>query len=305
MPRTHPNEGVSMATAPQRRPLSGSTLVALGVAVALGVGSVVLPGAGAVEAVGVFGGLRAPGELGLIAAHRGDSSGAPENTLPAISAALSSAAEIIEVDVQLTADGVPILMHDFLLDRTTDGNGPVWAATWDQVSRLDAGSHHSPEFAGTPVPRLEQFLALLAASDKRAIIELKGSWTAEQVVIVTAAVGQWGVADRLVLASFDLMTLRAAREVAPGIPRALISREVNGDPAVIASLCDAVAIMTSKSFVREDPSVIERIHAAGLSAFVYTLNDEDWWRDAVRLGVDGIITDQPVDVERWMRGATS
>ena len=294
-----------MVTAPLRRLPSSPTLIAVGAAVLLTAGIVFAPGTGAVEAVGVFGGVRAPGELGLVAAHRGDSESAPENTLPAVVAALASGAPLVEVDVQLTADGVPILMHDFLLDRTTDGSGPVWAATWDEISRLDAGAHHSPEFAGTPVPQFEQFLALLAASDKGAIVELKGSWTAEQVALVTAPIGQWGVADRLVLASFDIMTLRAAREVAPGIGRALISREVNADPTVLAELCDAIAIVTSKSFVRDDPGVVERVHAAGLSIFVYTLNDEDWWQDAVDLGIDGIITDRPTHIERWIEAATT
>ncbi len=294
-----------MVTAPLRRLPSSPTLLAMGAAVLLIAGIVFAPGTGAVEAVGVFGGIRAPGEVGLVAAHRGDSESAPENTLPAVAAALASRAPLVEVDVQLTADGVPILMHDFLLDRTTDGTGPVWAATWDEISRLDAGAHHSPEFAGTPVPQFGQFLALLAASDKGAIVELKGSWTAEQVALVTGLIAQWGVADRLVLASFDIMTLRAAREVAPGIGRALISREVNADPTVLAELCDAIAIVTSKSFVRDDPDVVDRVHAAGLSIFVYTLNDEDWWQDAVDLGIDGIITDRPARIERWIQAATT
>ena len=259
----------------------------------------------AAPAANTFSQLRVPGEVGYVAGHRGDSRGGPENTLPALQAVLDSPAEFVELDVQLTSDDVPVIIHDFTLDRTTDGTGPIWASTWEQIRSLDAGIWAGDQFAGLRVPHLTEFLGILHPTGKHAIIELKGSWTAAQVRIVSELIQGWELQQRIVFASFDLMTLQAAREVAPTIQRVIISREVNGDPAVVAAACGAVGIVTSMSFVQADPAVIERIHGAGLGVMLYTLNDEVSWSEAVSLGVDGIITDTPADLDSWARVATA
>lgn len=288
-----------MSTSLRWRPALGRPLLAAAGALSL-VLLIVLTPSGAPEA-GTFSTLRQPGDIPYVAGHRGDVRGGPENTLPALQAVLDSPAEFVETDVQLTSDGVPVLIHDWTLDRTTDGTGPVWAATWDEISGLDAGSWAGPEYAGLAVPHLAEFLGILKSSDKHAIVELKGSWTAEQVSIVTTLIQEWDLSQRVVLASFDLVTLQAAAAVAPSIQRVIISREVNGDPADLAEACGAVGIVTSASFVRRLPEVIDRIHAAGLGVMLYTLNDESSWTEAISLGVDGIITDSPADLEAWAR----
>ncbi|WP_257021813.1 glycerophosphodiester phosphodiesterase family protein [Leifsonia sp. AK011] len=288
-----------MPTQLRRRPVPGQPLLAAAGALVLVMVMVLIPG-GAPSA-STFSTLRQPGEVPSVAGHRGDLRGGPENTLPALQAVLDSSAEFVETDVQLTADGVPVLMHDWTLDRTTDGTGPVWAATWDEISELDAGSWAGSEYAGLSVPHLPAFLGILKPSDKHAIIELKGSWTAEQVAIVTTLIQEWELSQRVVLASFDLMTLQAAQSVAPTIERVIISREVNGDPAVLAEACGAIGIVTSISFVQRFPEVVDRIHAAGLGVMLYTLNDEGSWSEAISLGVDGIITDTPADLGSWAR----
>lgn len=284
---------------PERAPIA-IVLATVGLLVAA---MVVSPANASVEAAGLWGALREPGQTGVIAAHRGEATGAPENTLPAFAAAIAAGVPVIETDVQLTADGVPILMHDFTLDRTTDGTGPVWAATWEQVRQLDAGAWVGEGYAGTPVPLFSQFLDLLSATTVSAIVELKGAWSSAQVELLAQEVLVRGLADRVLFASFDLMTLRAAAEVAPQIPRAIISRDVTGDPAVLANACGAIAIVTSKGFVQSHPDVIDRIHAAGLGAFVYTLNSAEAWAEAIALGVDGLITDAPLDLAEWADAA--
>ena len=262
------------------------------------------PDASDVRAAGMFDALRSPGQVAFIAGHRGEKVSAPENTLPAFQLAIDSAADFVETDVQLTADGVPIIMHDWTLDRTTNGSGPVWEHTAEQIAALDAGSWFSPDFAGTRVPTLEQFLELVWDSSKRAILELKGSWNAEQASLIAEQVRSAGMEDRVLLASFDLVTLQALQSVAPQLPRVIISRQVTGDPAELASRCGAVAIVTSRDFIERDPGVVEAIHQAGLGVLVYTLNDEKTWSNAISLGVDGIITDSPTELERWLDGAS-
>ncbi|MDO7881626.1 glycerophosphodiester phosphodiesterase [Salinibacterium soli] len=286
-----------MATA--RQPDARTSLLAAAAALALVLAIVLSPDTVGTAAANPFSSLRSPGEMGFVAGHRGDSDAGPENTLPALAGVIDSGAEFVETDVQLTADGVPILMHDWTLDRTTDGTGPVWAATWEQISRLDAGSWYDADYRGTRVPLFEEFLAILAPSPTHAIVELKGSWTPHDVEIVQRLVTEYGVADQVVFASFDIMTLRAAQLVAPGVQRAIISREVNGEPADLAAECGAIAIIVSKAFVLARPELVDRIHAAELGVMVYTVNDSDAWMEAIELGVDGIITDTPGELDRW------
>ncbi|MFZ2965125.1 MAG: glycerophosphodiester phosphodiesterase family protein [Rhodoglobus sp.] len=236
----------------------------------------------------------------LIAGHRGDKAGAPENTLAAMRLAIAGDADFVETDLQLTADGVPVLMHDWTLDRTTDGSGPVWALTWEQLSDLDAGAWYAPEFRGTRVPRLEEFLDLVAPSQKRIILEVKGSWNAAQLAPVVAEIQSRRLDERVIVASFDIVSLRHLRSVAPDIPRAVIARQVVGDPAILAGTCGAIVIVTSSAFAEQQPDAVARIQDAGLGVLLYTLNDADTWTEAITLGVDGIITDRPGELDRWL-----
>src|SRR5690606_4836477 len=97
-----------------------------------------------VYATNMIGSLRAPGEPAFIAGHRGDRASAPENTMAAFEAAFASDLEFVETDVQLTADGVPILMHDDTVDRTTNGTGAVAELSLAALRALDAGSWYAP-----------------------------------------------------------------------------------------------------------------------------------------------------------------
>lgn len=253
-----------------------------------------------VHAVGAFSSLRAPGEAAFIAGHRGDNMVAPENTLEALGHALNSAADYVETDVQLTADGVPVLMHDWTVDRTTTGTGPVWAYTYAELAALDAGSWFGDEFAGATVPTLEEFLNLLRWSTKNAILELKGSWTDEQVTLVADLIARHGVSDHVIIGSFDIMTLQALQRVSPDLPGMLIARDIVGDPAALAIAAGAVALVTSQTAITRDPEIVQRVHDAGLGILIYTLNDAETWSDAVSLGVDGIVTDRPGELGQWI-----
>lgn len=257
-----------------------------------------------VEAAGALSTLRAPGEAGFVAGHRGGLI-APENTIPAMRYSLTGPAAFVETDLQLTADGVPVLMHDWTVDRTTDGSGPVWSMTFAELQQLDAGSWFAPRYAGTRVPSFDQFLAVFRPSTKQAIIELKGSWNATQIAGLAASVYGHGVQNRVIFASFDLTSLQNLLAMAPGLARAIITKKVVGDPAILAAACGALAIVTSERFIRFDPGAVDRIHAAGVGVLLYTLNDEKTWKTAVALGVDGIITDRPTELGDWLSASAS
>ncbi|MET1044940.1 MAG: glycerophosphodiester phosphodiesterase family protein [Microbacteriaceae bacterium] len=255
---------------------------------------------GSVQAAGAFESLRAPGEAGFIAAHRGDRSAAPENTLPALQAALDAGMTFVETDVQLTRDGVPVLMHDTTVDRTTDGTGRVEDLTLAELKTLDAGGWFAPEFAGVRVPTLDEYLALLVTTEAMAIIELKGFWSETEVAGVTNLLYGYSLHNRAILASFTHTAVAHARDVAPGIPRILLCRDLPPDAVRLARFYDAIAVMTKPATVERRPELVETMHAAGIGVLLYTLNTEQNWAEALALGVDGIVTDTPSDLDSWL-----
>ncbi|MGV8884050.1 MAG: glycerophosphodiester phosphodiesterase [Microbacteriaceae bacterium] len=259
------------------------------------------PGATRVYASSVFGGLRAPGEPALIAGHRGDRANAPENTLPALQGALDSSMEFVETDVQLTADRVPVLIHDTTLDRTTNGTGPVSDITFAHLRKLDAGRWYAKRFAATRVPSLDEFFTIFADSPtKKVLLELKGFWEKDDVTLVVDLAREHGVQDRVTLASFDFTTLMNTESVAPSFARVIIRRMMPADPVGLATHFGAIAILTSPASLETNPLAVEQMHDAGLGVLVYTLNSKQRWSEALALGVDGIITDKPSTLDKWL-----
>ncbi len=256
---------------------------------------------GWVSARELLGEVRNPGEAAFVAAHRGERSVAPENTLPAIQAAIDGDFDYVEVDVALTSDGHAVLLHDDTLDRTTDGAGPLAQHTLAQVRQLDAGAWFDAAFAGTRVPTVDEFLVLLASSHKRGLIELKGEWTPLAVQAFAASVHEQGLGDRVAIASFDARTLAFMEEAAPQIPRLAILRTLPDDTVAAARALGVRGIIASSKAVLRSPEVIEQLHAAGLRIAVYTLNDDAKWQRALELGVDGIITDTPHRLRDWLQ----
>lgn len=258
------------------------------------------PAAANVYAMNMFGTLRGPGEPAFVAGHRGDRSLAPENTIPALQAALDSSMTFVETDLQLTADGVPVIIHDPTVDRTTSGTGAVEDLTLAELKALDAGSWFSADFAGVTVPTFDEFLGIFSHSRKKALIELKGFWTADEVQIVTSLVYRAGVQDRVVFATFDFTTLRNIESVAPVFPRVIIRRELPEDPVALAEFYGAIAVLTSPKSVERAPEVVDLMHEAGIGILLYTLNSESRWSEALALGVDGIVTDKPSTLDKWL-----
>jgi glycerophosphoryl diester phosphodiesterase len=263
------------------------------------------PTAANVYAANMFGVLRAPGEPAFIAGHRGDRADAPENTLPAFRAGLASSMAFVEMDLQLTSDGVPVIIHDPTVDRTTNGTGAVADLTLAQLKTLDAGSWYDASFAGTTIPTFAEFLGLFIDSRKKALVELKGFWTVDQVRTVTDKIYGAGVQNRIVFMSFDFTTLRNIETAAPVFPRVIIQRDLPADPVRLAQYYGAVAILTSPHSVEGDNTVVEAMHRAGLGILLYTLNKQSRWTEALDLGVDGIVTDKPSTLDKWLAKTAS
>lgn len=258
------------------------------------------PSANKSHATSMFGTLRSPGDSALIAGHRGDRSAAPENTLPALQSALDGSMVYVETDIRLSADGVPVLIHDARVDRTTNGSGKVSELTLAQLQQLDAGSWFTKSYTGLRIPTLESFLVILAESNKKAMLELKGDWTEESLALVGSLIDQHDLSHRVVLASFSVETLAALQLAVPDLPRLVIIRDLPEDPNTLIREFDAIGVVTSPPAVEQDPTVVDRIHKAGFGILLYTLNQKQSWASALSLGVDGIITDKPSALDSWL-----
>ena len=269
----------------------------------LAVASIVIAFLGAtparVSATELLGDPRMPGDAAFIASHRGGSATAPENTLPAITAALEGGIGYVEVDVALTADGHAVLMHDAKVDRTTNGTGRLQELTLAQVRTLDAGSWFDPSFAGTTVPAFVEFLDTLAASGGRAIIELKGVWDAAAIDAALADVVARGLEREIAVASFDARTLALWAAETEVVSRLLILKHVPDDVVAAAEQAGVEGVIVKRDEVLERPAIVDELHAAGIRVVVYTLNRDTQWDAVTALGVDGIVTDDPHTLLQW------
>lgn len=284
-------------------------LPALLIVCALALVSVVIAAAGVtparVTAQELLGAARDPGEEAFIASHRGGSASAPENTLPAVRSALAQGFDYVEIDLALTADGHAVLMHDATVDRTTNGTGRVAELTLAQVRALDAGVSFSPEFAGTPVPTSDEALDLLEELNGRAILDLKGEWTADAASALIDAVSARGLERRVAVASFDARTLAHVEARSSVVTRLAILKQLPDDVAEAALQVGARGIVVDRRALTERPEVVDELHAKGLRVIVYTLNTDRQWGAVTRLGVDGIVTDDPGMLDSWQRGLAS
>ena len=255
-----------------------------------------------VSATELLGETRAAGDEAFIASHRGGGATAPENTLPAISAALAAGFDYVEVDVALTADRQPVLMHDTTVDRTTDGHGRLSSLTLAQVQRLDAGAWFHADYAGTAVPTFGEFLDVLAGTGQRAIVEFKGEWDAAAVQAAVAEVTARNLERRVAVSSFDARTLAMAGSASSVLPRLFILKHLPPDVVRAATEAGVRGLVVDRRALLERPEAVDELHAAGIRVVVYTLNSDTQWDEVTALGVDGIVTDDPAMLSTWQQG---
>jgi len=238
-------------------------------------------------------------------AHRGAGRLAPENTLAAFRVGASHGYRAFECDVKLSADGVPFLLHDDTLQRTTPARGIAGERNWNELSRLDAGGWHSRAFAGEPIASLEAIAAFILRSGHVLNIELKptpGSEGETGTVVAREVVRLWPErAPPPLLSSFQPASLAAARAAAPRLPRALLLDRLATDWFGLAVAHDCAAVVTAYPLM--EAKIVAQLHGAGLRALCYTVNDPAEAARLLALGIDGIITDavdrfSPVSAER-------
>ena len=232
----------------------------------------------------------------LCIAHRGGAGLAPENTLAACRLAIHLGVDAVEIDVRLTADGVPVALHDATLERTTRARGRLADWTAARVATLDA----SAIFAGQPLPSeppppLAAVLALVAG--RAAVhVELKGDPDVPPALVraVVEALERQQPAAEVVLLSFDWEALRLARRLDPGVPLcALAGSWPARAPAALATVAGSGVTWLGLHSAALTPARLAAIRAVGLRLGVWTVNHPAGLRRALALHVDAITTDRP------------
>ena len=253
----------------------------------------------------------------LVFAHRGGARLAPENTRPAIDNGMALGADGLEIDVQLSADGIPVVIHDQTLDRTTDRTGPVGSLSASELARVDAGFHFEIDGErpfrgqGVGVPCLDDVLRRHASA--RVIIEMKGGQP-ELARAVAASIKKADAVERTCVGSFYQGSIDAIRAEHPEVTTSASQEEarwslhrswvrwpwIHARPYAAFQVPEKAGRMrvVSRAFVRH-------VHREGHVVQVWVVNERE---DVARLldwGVDGIISDRP-DIavatrDEWVR----
>lgn len=238
-------------------------------------------------------------------AHRGAGKLAPENTLAAFRTGAAHGYRMFECDVKLSADGIPFLLHDDTLARTTNADDALGAGLsgvagehpWSTLSLLDAGSWHSRAFAGETIPTFEAIARFCRQNDFLLNIEIKPTPGTEyhtgQVVANHAARLWHGASVPPLLTSFDVAALDGALQSQPNLPRGVLLDHLWTGWLETALRLGCVAVVADHRLW--DKSSVTQAQSAGLRTLSYTVNDATEVERLWVLGTDGIITDR-VDI---------
>ncbi|MCX7721794.1 MAG: glycerophosphodiester phosphodiesterase family protein [Verrucomicrobiae bacterium] len=227
----------------------------------------------------------------LVIGHRGNSLHAPENTIAALRAC-SNKAEMVEFDVRVSKDGHLVLMHDWNVDRTTDGNGAVSNLTLVEIKALDAGSWFSTNFVGEKVPTLEEALTNVLQF-ATPLVERKAGPAPKFVETFR----RLGAVTNILLQSFDWAFLAEVHALEPRIRLSALGNE-DLTEAKLREIIKTGARIVAWERSKLDGAQIELVQRAGLKVFVWTVDDPHEIERFIRLGVDGIISNDPATVMR-------
>ncbi|MFN0021296.1 MAG: glycerophosphodiester phosphodiesterase [Pirellulaceae bacterium] len=240
----------------------------------------------------------------LVIAHRGDSVHAPENTLPAFAAAVTLKADLVELDYYHSKEGVPVVIHDNFLDRTTDAEAIfgkskmlVEETPLADLQNLDAGIWFDPKFKGTKLPTLVESLELIQAGSVTLIERKKGD-----AATCVKLLREKKLVDKVVVQSFDWQFVRDCHELEPTLVLAVLG----GGKDALSEARLTAAVATGAKIVAWDhnkvtKAQIDAIHARGFKAWCYTVDDSARAKELAAAGIDGIITNSPGKIMKVVR----
>ncbi|HKL98570.1 MAG TPA: glycerophosphodiester phosphodiesterase [Mobilitalea sp.] len=228
----------------------------------------------------------------MITSHRGNSFMAPENTIPALEYAIQAHSDYAEIDIQQCLDGTIVLMHDRTLWRTTRDNRVLTSLTLEQLKQLDAGSWFAPEYINTPIPTLEEAFEYCKGKVRLNIdikyYDKKDSGLEEALV---ALIDQYDLERSCIISSMDYPALVKIKELNPNIKTGLILSVTYGN-LLDKKYVDFYSLRSS--FISK--SIVESVHHEGKEIHAWTVNRTNELERMMSLGVDNIITDNPIRI---------
>ena len=229
-------------------------------------------------------------------AHRGASGYAPENTLAAFDKAVEMQADYIEIDVQLSKDDLPVVIHDDTLDRTTNGTGNISAYTLQELKSLDAGSWFDKKYAGEKIPSLNEVLEMYGEKIN-ILIELKSPELypgVEEKVAEALAKYQLDTSNNIVSQSFNHPSVIKSAELLPEITHGVLAGE-NYKNVTDQQLQEFAAYTEyfNPNLKIASSELVDKVHQAGMKISPYTIKTEAEAERLYKFGVDGLITDYP------------
>ncbi|KEZ50950.1 glycerophosphodiester phosphodiesterase [Metabacillus indicus] len=229
----------------------------------------------------------------IIFGHRGAAGTHPENTMPSFQAAIDLGADGIELDVHLSKDGIPVVIHDETVDRTTNGTGYVKDLTYAELQQLDA-CYLFPEWSGkASVPSLEQVAEWIRPLNVKVNIELKNDRIHYRQIEekVISIIEKYNLESRVILSSFNHDSLVTCYHISPHIERGALIHERLYQPWEYAKTIPAASV--HPYFLSADQSMIAESQAHGVMVRPYTVNDEQMMKDLMKAGCAGFFTDYP------------
>lgn len=234
-----------------------------------------------------------------ISAHRGYSTIAPENSIPAFEAAIEHKADFIELDVQQTKDGEIVVMHDSNLKRIAGKNINIWDVTYDEIKDIDVGSWFHSDYSKVRLSTLDEVIKATKGKIKLNI-ELKPSGhEVDFEKSVVDIVNEQGVEKDCVIASMDYETVKRVKEYDPEIKTVYVMTVAYGS---LLNLDQADVYSIEASFITS--KLVNNIHHYGKEVYAWTVNEESNAQKLIDLGVDNIITDNPVMVRELVYSKT-
>ncbi len=233
----------------------------------------------------------------MIFAHRGASAYAPENTLKAFELAIQQDADAIELDAKLSADGHVVIIHDQSVDRTTNGTGLVSDLPLAALREFDAGLKLFKEPSGEIIPTLSEVFEVV---DRRILINIElTNYTSpfdHLPEMVWNHIRKFALEDRVLISSFHPIPLRRFHKLCPSIPIGFLARR--GYAGLLSrsrfgrSIVPFQALHPHKCDVTTN--LVKAVQRFGNNVHAYTVNEQDEMANLISLGVDGLITDDPL-----------
>jgi glycerophosphoryl diester phosphodiesterase len=231
------------------------------------------------------------GSFDLIA-HRGLPSEAPENTIESFQLAIDNGANYTKFDTRMTEDGVPVIMHNEMVDETTNGTGYLRNMTYSEVEKLDAGSWFDVSYKGSKVPSLVEVMQLAKDHDLKVIVDIKEISRIEDVKTIARIIKNYDYPEHIIMQTYDDSIFDAIHTVLPDATLCYVARDESTFKRALNRLKNGgIVSVYYKELLRSD-ELLEQAKKQGTQIIAYTVNNVETIRKLRELGINGVFTDQ-------------